>query len=141
MESNIPGTIQNRNQKISKTWNTVCYGVPNKQKPSTIPSRKCNNCVWESAVQHVAKIYERYQRVKTEKLKFVRDKFYCSFLSCPKCPTMSLLQETSAFSTSNLILGLKEFTKVVESPTLGHRADLAASKLLQVSKYSSECKE
>ena len=34
------GTL-NKNQKTSKTWNTVCYSVSNKEKPSTIPSRKC----------------------------------------------------------------------------------------------------
>ena len=28
---------QSENQKQSKTWNTVCYKVPNKQKYSTIP--------------------------------------------------------------------------------------------------------
>ena len=34
----------------------------------------------------------------------------------PKCPTMSPQQEAMASSTSYLILGLKEFTKVVKSP-------------------------
>ena len=34
-----------------------------------------------------------------------------------KCQTMSPHQEATASSTSSLILGLKEFTKVVESPT------------------------
>ena len=31
-------SIQNKNQKPSKTWNTVCYREPNQQKPSKIPS-------------------------------------------------------------------------------------------------------
>ena len=35
----------------------------------------------------------------------------------PKCPSKSPQQEATASSTSYLILGLKEFTKVVESPT------------------------
>ena len=50
---------QNKNQKTHKTWNTVRYSVSNKEKPSTIPSRKCNNCIWASVVQLVAKISER----------------------------------------------------------------------------------
>ena len=41
-------------QKPSKTWNTVSYREFNKQKPSTIPSRKCNNCVWALLVQLAA---------------------------------------------------------------------------------------
>ena len=39
-------------------WNTVRYSVSNKQKPSAIPSRKCNNCIWASAVQ-----LDRYQNI------------------------------------------------------------------------------
>ena len=31
---------QNKNQKTSSAWNTVCYRIPNKQKPSTISSKK-----------------------------------------------------------------------------------------------------
>ena len=46
---------------------------------------------------------------------------------------MSPQQEAAASSTGSLIWGLKEFTKVVESPT-GHGAVLAASKPLQASK-------
>ena len=52
----------NKNQNISKTWNTVCYSVSNKQKPSTIHSRECNNCIWASVVQLVAKISERHRK-------------------------------------------------------------------------------
>ena len=48
----------NKNQKTSKTWNTVRYLVSNKQKPSTIPSRECNNCIWAS----VAKISESHRK-------------------------------------------------------------------------------
>ena len=39
------------------------YSVSNKQKPSTIPSRKCNNCIWASVVQLVAKISHRHLKV------------------------------------------------------------------------------
>ena len=50
------------NEKTSKTWNTVHYSVSNKQKPSTIPSRKYNNCIWASVVQLVAKISEGHRK-------------------------------------------------------------------------------
>ena len=53
---------QNKNQKTPKTWNTVRYPVSHKQKPRTIPSRKCNNCIWASVVQLVAKISERHRK-------------------------------------------------------------------------------
>ena len=42
--------------------NTVRYSVSNKQKPITIPSRECNNCIWASVVQLVAKISERHRK-------------------------------------------------------------------------------
>ena len=45
-----------------KTWNAVRYSVSNKQKPSTIRSRSCNNCIWASVVQLVAKISERHRK-------------------------------------------------------------------------------
>ena len=53
---------QNKNKKISRTWNTVRYSVSNKQKPSRILSRKCNNCIWASVVQLVAKISARHRK-------------------------------------------------------------------------------
>ena len=53
---------QNKNQKTPKTWNTVRYSLSNKQKPSTIPSRKWNNCVWAYFVELVAKISERHRK-------------------------------------------------------------------------------
>ena len=34
--------------RTSKTWKKLFYSVPYKLKPSTIPSRKCNNCIWAS---------------------------------------------------------------------------------------------
>ena len=53
---------RNKNQKTSKTWNTVRYSESNKQKPSTIPSRECNHCIWASVVLLVAKISERHRK-------------------------------------------------------------------------------
>ena len=43
--------------------------------------------------------------------------FWSSFLMSQKCLTMSPHQEATASSTSSLIWGLNEFTKVVDSPT------------------------
>ena len=54
--------IQNKNQKTSKTWNTVHYSVSNKQNLSTIHSRKCSNCIWALVVQLIAKISERHRK-------------------------------------------------------------------------------
>ena len=39
----------------------MCYSASNQQKPSTITSRKCNNCVWASVVELVDKISERHR--------------------------------------------------------------------------------
>ena len=71
---------RNINQKASKTWNKVCYSVPNKQKPSTIPRKKCNDCVWVSVVQLVAKV------LKAEKFKCELDKFLEFIPDEPKMP-------------------------------------------------------
>ena len=62
MVTNIDGTMGHKikTKKTSKTWNTVCYSVPDKQTPSAIPSSKRNNCIWASVVQLVAKISERH---------------------------------------------------------------------------------
>ena len=52
------------------------YSVSNKHRPSTIPSKKYNNCIWASVVQLIAKYLKKgIESVKTEKLKFVLDKF------------------------------------------------------------------
>ena len=57
MVPNIEGTekhnIKIRNQPRQGT-ECVNYKVSNKQKPSKIISRKCNNCIWASLVQLVA---------------------------------------------------------------------------------------
>ena len=50
--------------------------VSNKQKPSTINSRKCKNCIWASVVQ----------LVKTGKFKFELDKFLELIPDQPKMP-------------------------------------------------------
>ena len=72
----LPHSRATKNQTTSKTWNTVCYSVSNKQKPSTIPSRECKNCIWASVVQLIEKKYVRdIESVKTEKFKFELEKF------------------------------------------------------------------
>ena len=60
---------QNKNQKTPKTWNTVHYSVSNKQKPSTIPSRKCNNYIGASFVQFIAKISGRHWKCQNRKIQ------------------------------------------------------------------------
>ena len=79
------------------TWNTMCYSVSNKQKPSPIPSRKCANCVWASVVQLVAKISD-IESFKTGKFKFKLDKFLEFISDEPKIPNYV----TSARSNSIL---------------------------------------
>ena len=61
---------QNKYQKTHKTWNTVRYSVSNKEKPSTILLRKCNNCIWASVVQLVTKISERHRKCYNWKIQF-----------------------------------------------------------------------
>ena len=77
---------QNKNQKTSKTWNTVRYSVSNNQKPITITSRKCNNCICDSVVQLVAKYLRDIKSVKTEKFNFELDKFLELIPDEPKMP-------------------------------------------------------
>ena len=62
------------------------YSVSNNQKPSTIPSRECNNCIWASVVQLVAKYLRDIDSVKIEKFKFELDKFLDTIPDQPKMP-------------------------------------------------------
>ena len=62
--------------KTSRTWNTVSYRVPNKQKPSlqSIPENAIT--VFWPRLCNSLPIYLRYiESVKTEKIKFELDKF------------------------------------------------------------------
>ena len=53
----------------------MCYRVPKKQKPNTITSGKCNNCVWASLANSLLKYLRDFESVKSEKFKFELDKF------------------------------------------------------------------
>ena len=97
------------------------YSVSNKQKPSTIPSRKCNNCIRASFVQFVAKISERHRKCYYWKIQICARQIFGAHSWRAK--TAQLCHPSS---TSSLIWGLKEFTEV-------HGGVLAAS--IQVSKY------
>ena len=57
------------------------------------------------------------ESVKTEKFRFELDKFLELIPDEPKMPNCVTHQEATASSTSSLIRGLKEFTKVVQSST------------------------
>ena len=61
-------------------------------------------------------IYSKVLKLKNSNLSSIN--FWSSFLMSQKYPTMSPNQDATASSTSSLIWGLKEFNKVVESPTL-----------------------
>ena len=102
MVPNIDGTMGHKIEtRKPPRHGTQCFiQYPKKQKPSTILLRKYNNCIWPSVVQLIAKISESSKVLKL-----------------PKGPTMSTHQEATESSTSSLIWGLGEFTKVMESPT------------------------
>ena len=125
--------IQNGNQKTSKTWNTVRCSVSNKQKCSTISSRKSNSCVWASAVQLTVKISETSKLLKVKNSNLSSTNFYSSFLISPKCPTMSPQPEATAYPRP---ANSSKSPRIYQwwSPRLGHGAGLAALKPLQVSK-------
>ena len=53
----------------------MCCRIFNKQKHSTIPSRKSNNCFWDSLYNSLPKYLRDMRRVKIEKLKFELNKF------------------------------------------------------------------
>ena len=65
MGPNIDGTIGHKIKTRKHPWHgTQCviqYPI-NKQKSSTIPSRKCNNRIWASVVRLVAKITENHRK-------------------------------------------------------------------------------
>ena len=56
MVPNIDGTMEH---KIKTRAQCVIQYPPN-INPTSIHSRKCNNCIWASVAQHAAKISERH---------------------------------------------------------------------------------
>ena len=109
----------------------------NRKKPSTIPTRKCNNCIMgHVCTTRCQNIWETSKALKLKNSNFSSTNFSSSFLMSQKCSTMSPHQATAS-STSSLIWKLKEFTEVVESPTLPW-SSLSCFKPPQVSKYAFE---
>ena len=82
---------------------TQCVLVSNKQKPSTIPSRKYNNCIGASFAEFVAKISESSKVLKLKNSNLSLTNFWSSFLMSQNRPTMSPHQEAIASSTSSLM--------------------------------------
>ena len=120
MVPNIDGRMGTQlNHKTSKTWNTVHYSVSNKQKHDTIPSRECNNKMYLGlgCTTRCQNIWETSKVLKLKNSNLSSTSFWSSFLISQKCPTVSPHQEAIASSTSSLIWGLKEITKMVESST------------------------
>ena len=123
----------------------VCYSVRNKQKPSTIPSRKFNNCVWSSLVRLVAYTTERKRNVKTEKFKLEPDKFLELIPDEPKMPNYVTASRSNGIPDqlfhrnrkqhhlrpSHSSEGSRNLPKWW-SPRLGRGAGWVASKPLQV---------
>ena len=63
MVPNIDGTMGHTiKTRKHPRHGTQCFIQSNKQNPSTIPSGECNNCIWASVVQLVAKISERHRK-------------------------------------------------------------------------------
>ena len=86
MVPNIDGTIGHtiKKQKTSKTWSIVRYSVSNKHKPSTIPSRECNNCFGPRLYNSLPEYLRDIESVKSEKFKFELDKFIDTIPDEPK---------------------------------------------------------
>ena len=76
-------------------------------------------CLYHFSLKSIIKkiIYRVTIPLKEKNSNLVSTNVWSSFLMSQKSPTMSQQQEATASSTSSLIWGLKEFTKVVESPT------------------------
>ena len=92
MVPNIDGTIGHTiKSRKHPRHGTQCmrYSVSNKQKPSTIPSRDCDNCIWASVAQLVATISETSKVLKLKNSNLSSTSFSTPFLMSKKCPTMS----------------------------------------------------
>ena len=94
---------QNKNQKPCKTWNTVCYRVPNKNPAQSLQENKIT--------VFGPRLYNSLPKCLPSSTNF-----WNSFRMSPKCPTMSPRQVATASSTSSLIAGRKESTTAAESP-------------------------
>ena len=69
MVPNIDGRmghkIKTRKHPRHRTQCVIQY--PTNRNPSQSPSRKCNNCIWASVVQLVAKYLRKIESIKTKK--------------------------------------------------------------------------
>ena len=105
---------ENRNQETSKTWNTACYYVSNKQNPCTILSRKFNAVILFGPRLHTSlpKYLRDIESLKTEKLKFELDKFLELIPDEPKMPnyataarSISILDQQSHLRAQGIYQG------------------------------------
>ena len=132
MVPNFDGTIGHiiKNQKTSKAWNTVRYSV-SKQKPSTTPSRECNNCIWVSVVQLVAKISETSKVLKLKNSNLSSTSLATPFRISQKCQLWHRIRKQYHPRPAHSSEGSRNLPQWW-SPRLSHGAVLAASKPLQV---------
>ena len=119
MVPNIDGTMgHNIKTRKHPRHGTLCVI----QHPT---NRNPAHSLLENAITAIGlRLYNSFQNIcETSKVLIVKNSnltsisFWSWFLISQKCPTMSPQQEATASWTSSLIWGLKEFTKVVESPT------------------------
>ena len=118
---------QNKNQKTHKTWNTVSYSVSNKQKPSIISSKECNNCIRASVVQLVAKISARHRKWNWKIQIWARQISEAHSWWAKNAQLCHRIRQQHPHSSE----GSRNLPKWW-SPRLGHGEVLAASKPLQV---------
>ena len=108
---------QNKNQKITRHGTQCVIQFPTNWNPAQSMLENAKTVFGPRMYNSLPKYLRDIKSVKTEKFECEPDKFLEFIPDESKCRTMLPQLETTASSTSNRILGLKEFTKVVESPT------------------------
>ena len=115
IDGTIGHTIKTRKHPRHGTQSVIQY--PTNTNPAQSLQENAITVFGARLYNSLPKFLRDIESVKTEISEFELDKnFWSSFLISQKCPTMSPHQEATASSTSSHIWGLKEFTKVVESP-------------------------
>ena len=123
--------IHNKNQKTSKTWNTMRYSVSNKQKSSQSLQDNAITVFGPRLYNSLPKYLRDIENVKTEKFKFELDKFLDTIPDPPKMPNYVPASGSNSILDQLTHLRAQGIYQSVESLTRPWKV-LAASKPLQV---------
>ena len=118
MEPNIDGTMGHKIKTKKHPRHSVQCVIPyaTNRNPAQFLQENAMTVFGPRLYNSLPKYLRDIESVITEIFKFELDKFLNLLPDQPKMPNYVTAAGSNASSTSSLITGLKEFTKMVESP-------------------------